>query len=230
MLDLALAQHVPMPEKSEFIQIAVRLNEPNEYGLTNPGEAEVLFIMEDQLSNHMAESLGGLYVARNTTDGQRIFYFYCNSSFDYESIVAEVMSGFPDHNYGCKAALDPDWAFYSQFLYPSRLEYQSILNRRVLDKMGQEGDPLTRAREIEHFMYFNTDGDRQGFLGMIGEDNFKIVSQRYSSERDEMAFSLVISRVERVDTSSIDEVVFYLIQLVEMFNGEYDGWGTGLMK
>ena len=229
MLDLALAPHAPISEKPELIQVTVSLNDPNEFGLTNPGEAEILYVMEDRLSEHISLNLGGLYVARNTSDRKRIFYFYCQSSAGYQGVVEEVMDSFSGHSYSCISSSDPEWTFYQQFLYPSPSEYQSILNRRVIEKLEQHGDNLSQAREVEHFLYFPDESSRSRFISQIHHHRFTICSQGFRQESEAHPYSLMISRVDRVDPASIDDVVLQLMRLAESCDGQYDGWGTGIV-
>lgn len=229
MLNLALFQVAPIIEKSEFIQVTVNLNEPNEHGLTTQGEAEILYVIEDQLADHLAETLGGLYVGRSTGNKQRIFYFYCNASIGYPAIIEEVMEGFGNHSYICAAMTDVEWAFYKQFLYPSPSEYQSILNRRVIENLEIYGDRLTKAREIEHFLYFPTEYYRSIFIGKIQLDKFNIVSLNHDETRNDFPYSLVISRVDRIDNHAIDELVLHLVNLSQECEGNYDGWGTAVI-
>lgn len=229
MLDLALGSHLPIAGKTELIQVTVQLNDPNEFGLTNPGEAEILYVMEDRLSEHLALSLGGLYVARNTCNRNRIFYFYCQSSIGYEGVIEEVMDSFSGHSYTCTADSDPQWEFYEQFLYPSPLEYQSILNRRVIEKLEQHGDNLSQAREVEHFLYFPNEVSRRKFIDHIHTQRFTICSTGIRQDSQDLPYSLMISREDRVDPSSIDDVVLQLMHLAKTYNGLYDGWGTGIV-
>ncbi|MDX2249724.1 MAG: DUF695 domain-containing protein [Bacteroidia bacterium] len=228
MLDLALIHTIPVAEKTEFIQVMIDLNFPNEHGLTNPAEAEILYIMEDHLAEHISATLGGIYAGRNTTGGQRIFYFYCNSSIDYRRIVDEAFEGFSTHAYTCKAQKDPDWSFYSQFLYPSPLEYQSILNRRVIDSLKKEGDDLSLPRDIEHYLYFPTRELREAFEEKAIAENFQVISRSYDPDDTENPFGLVIVREDKIDPQTMDEIVMLLVLKAAEEKGEYDGWGTGL--
>ncbi|MEZ4772509.1 MAG: DUF695 domain-containing protein [Bacteroidia bacterium] len=228
MLDLALIHTAPLSGKNEFLQVAINLNFPNEHGLTNPAEAEILYLMEDQLAEHIAATLGGIYAGRNTTGGQRIFYFYCNSSIDYERIVDEALEGFSTHTYSSRAQKDSDWSFYLQFLYPSQLEYQSILNRRVIDNLKKEGDDLSDPREIEHYLYFPTRELREAFEEKAESENFRIISRNYDSGETENPYGLVIAREDKIDPQIMDEIVMFLVLKSAEEKGEYDGWGTGL--
>ncbi|MEM7372032.1 MAG: DUF695 domain-containing protein [Bacteroidota bacterium] len=229
MLDLALSPHIPILGKTELVQVTVKLNDPNEFGLTNPGEAEILYVMEDRLSEHMSVNLGGLYVARNTSRSHRIFYFYCQSSIDFDGVIEEVMESFSGHQYTSSSNTDPKWNFYREFLYPSSQEYQSILNRRVIEKLEQHGDNLSQAREVEHFLYFPDEPSRTRFISQIHHQRFTICSQGVRHDSSGLPYSLMISRVDRVDPASIDDVVLQLMRLAESCAGEYDGWGTGIV-
>ncbi|MEZ4827797.1 MAG: DUF695 domain-containing protein [Bacteroidia bacterium] len=228
MLDLALIHAAPVSENTEFLQIIITLNSPNEHGLTSPAEAEILYIMEDRLAEQISLNLGGIYAGRNTTDGQRIFYFYCQSSYDYERIVDEAMEGFSNHQYHVRAQKDPDWDFYCQFLYPSQLEYQSILNRRVIDNLKKHGDDLSVPRDIEHYLYFPTQALREAFEEKAIAENFRVISRNFDAGEGENPYGLVIAREDAIDTQVMDEIVMFLVLKAAEEKGEYDGWGTGL--
>ena len=70
------------------------------------------------------------------------------------------MEGYSGHTYHATTNQDPYWDFYREFLYPGPVEYQSILNRRVIEKLEQHGDDLSQAREIEHFLFLKFFGNK----------------------------------------------------------------------
>ncbi|MEM6346618.1 MAG: DUF695 domain-containing protein [Bacteroidota bacterium] len=228
MVDLALNSASPIADQAEFIQIAVQLNQPNQHGLTTPAEAETLYVMEDRLAEHMSHNLNGVYAGRNTHDSKRIFYYYCASAVDHEGVVEEVMGEFADHQYTLENFADPDWAFFKQFLYPSQVEYQSILNRRVIEKLKENGVSVAETQEVEHFLYFYSETAREMFLERIQNDNFRVIGKGFTEGSGRPPYSLVLVREDKVDTQTIDAVVLYLIQAAELCQGEYDGWGTAV--
>ncbi|MCB0851847.1 MAG: DUF695 domain-containing protein [Bacteroidetes bacterium] len=226
MLNLALIQQAPMDGKADFVQISVNLKQPNEYGLSSQGEAEILYVIEDQLAEHLDHSLRGVYAGRSTTNNQRVFYFYCDSSIDYKNIVDEVMEGFSDYECSSLAQKDPEWTFYSQFLYPSKIEYQSILNRRVLENLTRYGDTLQQEREVEHFIYFPGAEEREHFVNKVKPEGFEVVDLNFDHSQAGFPFGLVISRKDKVDAKSVEETVLFLVLLATECKGEYDGWET----
>lgn len=228
MVDLALIHHAPMEDRPELVQVNIHLNQPNRFGLTRASEAEALYILEDHLSNHLAVNLGGVYVARNTTSGQRIFYFYCRSSIDYRNVIAEVMSQFDHYQWSCHAYTDTDWDFFRTSLYPSSYGLQSILNRRLMDKLQQEGDDLSLAREVEHFVYFPSQRSREQFLTQALQEGYSIVEVSDPQADAPLPFGAVISRIEQLEQGKMDDAVAWLLQTAEILEGLYDGWGTGV--
>lgn len=228
MVDLALVHHAPMEDRPELVQVNLHLNQPNQYGLTRTQEAEKLYILEDSLAEHLAVNLGAVYVARTTTAGQRIFYFYCRASIDYRNIIAEILSQFEDYHWSCHAYTDAEWAHFRDVLYPTNYGLQSILNRRLMDKLKQEGDDLTKAREVEHFVYFPNIRKREAFLARALEEGFSIVELSDPQSDAPLPYGAVISRVERLDESGMDDIVAWLLETAEALEGLYDGWGTGV--
>ena len=228
MLDISLGAIAPVADKPYLLEIPVWLNDPNEFGLTQPAEAETLYVLEDRLAEHLAPTLGALYAARSTTHGQRIFYFYCATRIDYANIVAEVMEGFPGHRYAARLQADPAWQVYQQALFPNELEMQSILNRRGLEQLAAQGADLSQARKIEHFLYFPSERAREQFLHRIIPERFIAVSQD-ARDRTTQPFSLVIMREERLDRPELDRLVRYLVEVAAACDGTYDGWRAGVV-
>lgn len=227
MLDLALEPYLPFADKPNLIQVAVMLNQPNEQGMTSEGEAEILFILEDRLAEQMAEALNGVYVARNTSDGRRTFYYYCASMVDYEGVVQEVMEGFAFH-YRTIGFNDAAWAMYEQFLFPTPVEYQSILNRRVVDELVRQGDNLSEAREITHFLAFETEADRSQYIDWAVKLGFSIVETSTDSHGEGPHFALTMVRRDPVEHESIDSLITQLMEEALALEGQYLRWEVGI--
>lgn len=223
MLDLALAKHLPLEEKPYLIQIAVSIQSPDVHGLTLTSEAEVLFIMEDRLAEHFSESLRGIYVARNTSNGKRTFYFYCESSVDYVGVAAEVMEGF-SYEYELQRTTDPGWTFYQQFLYPTPQEYQSILNRKVVDQLIAQGDDPFIERQVAHKAFFRDMEEAQTCVKALEKEGFN--TAKVQEKSGSTLVELVFLREDPVDMEHIDKLVQRLSRLVKDHEGEYQGWNT----
>ncbi len=130
MVDLGLKNYAPIPDRGFLVQVEIILQEADQNGLTRPSEAEVLFVLEDYLSRHLAETVNGIYAGRITGKGKRSFYFYCQTSVDIHNIIAEVTCDFEEYQAVTSVRKDAGWQFYQQELYPNPGEYYVILQRR----------------------------------------------------------------------------------------------------
>jgi uncharacterized protein (TIGR01619 family) len=223
MLDLALEPHLPLSQKPYLIQVGVELQHPDLHGMTTSREAEVLFIMEDRLADHLAEELGGIYVARNTSSNKRTFYYYCASMSGYKDVVNEVMEGF-SYAYESQGTADPGWTFYQQFLFPTPQEYRSILNRKVIDKLLAQGDDPQIEREVAHKISFSSISKAENFLEYIQGEGYKL--GKLEASRANSGYEVVITAVHSVDLDTMDSIVLKLEQKGQQFGGQYLGWNT----
>ncbi|MEO0896317.1 MAG: DUF695 domain-containing protein [Bacteroidota bacterium] len=223
MLDLALVNHLPIENKPFLVQVAVDLQSPDSHGLTTQSEAEVLFILEDQLSDVLGEELDALYVARNTSAGKRTFYFYTASTTAYRGILAEIMDGFT-FSFTSQATSDPGWTFYKEFLFPTQQEYRSIVNRKVVDQLIAQGDNPEIPREVAHKCQFPAMHMAERFLRHAGKANFEIAQLRERSGSTQV--EVVLTRKDAVYLERIDEVVQSIVKMMNPFKGVYQGWNT----
>jgi len=229
-VDLGLIKIAPIADKPNVAWISIKMNNPREDGLSSQEESEMLFEIEDILVEKITSKHNSIYVGRLTSDGNRDLYFYFGDTALYDKTISDVMVRFPKYQYNFGVKEDKEWGGYSNFLYPSPQQYQSITNRRVIDLLEREGDSLTKEREVFHWIYFKTEKDREKYLDKIKNDNFSVVQMINDKSWGEYYCCLVIKRVDKVDFSSVDEYVIYLWRLANETNGNYDGWETSVEK
>lgn len=101
-------------------------------------------------------------------------------------------------------------------------------NQKVVNALLNEGDKLTKSREVFHWIYFKTEEDRKDFLKEVISKKFELVK---SNKIDgEFPYQLQIKRIDKVDKKSVDEYVIYLWGEALKNNGDYDGWETSVEK
>lgn len=230
MVDLGLISIAPIPDHETIVWVSVKMNQPKENGLSTSGKIEILGQIEDSLVTKLNKKHNCTFVGRATTDGNRDFYFYFGNTTLYDKSISEAMVQFPKYTYDFGTKADKDWKSYFDFLYPLPKQLQSIQNRRVIEQLEKGGDKLTKAREVDHWIYFKTEADRETFLQKISTENFSIVDKDFDKELDEAPFGLHIKRVDKVDQESVDQYVIHLWQLASESNGDYDGWETSIEK
>lgn len=229
-VDLGLHKVAPMVDKPNVVWVSIKMNNPREDGLSSQEESELLNKIEDALVDKITSKHNSIYVGRLTSAGDRDLYFYFGDTTLYDKTISEVMGTYPKYKFDFGKKEDKEWSGYFDFLYPTPEQFQSIQNRRVIEQLEKGGDKLIKAREVDHWIYFKTEKDRETFVQKISNDGFSIVDKDYDNKLDEMLYKLHIKRVDKVDYNSVDEYVLYLWKLANETNGDYDGWETSIEK
>jgi uncharacterized protein (TIGR01619 family) len=229
-VDLGFHNVAPMQDKQNVAWVSIKLKSPREDGLTTADESVLLGQIEDKVVEKVSSALNAVYVGRLTSDGHRDFYFYISDTSLFGKLVKEAMTGYDQYQYEFGAKPDMGWEGYLGFLYPNPQQFQTILNRRVVDQLEKGGDKLTKAREVSHWIYFKTEADRNSFLQKVRKDGFSLLSSSYDQKLTAFPYKLVITRVDKVDWQSVNEYVIPLWRLASESNGDYDGWETEIIK
>jgi uncharacterized protein (TIGR01619 family) len=229
-VDLGLKQIAAQNDKPNLVWVSLKMNNPKPDGLSSEEEFDRLSAIEDRLQEFLSNKHKTLYAGRLTTNGYRNYYFYLGDPILHDKTISEALVAYPDYSYDFGMNEDENWKTYFEFLYPDPRQYQSIQNRKVVDNLEKGGDPLTKARPVDHWIYFKTENDRNTFLSKIKDLNFSIVDQRKINSRDGHPYSLQISRIDLVDYNSVDDYTLLLWELATESDGDYDGWETSIEK
>lgn len=229
-VDLGLIKVAPLIEKPNLVWVSVNMNNPREDGLSSNEEFDTLSSIEDRLQEFILSKHNATYAGRLTTDGRRDFYFYMGDTTLYDKTISESMIAFPKYTFDFGIKEDKQWEQYLNFIYPNPRQFQSIQNRRVVDNLEKNGDPLTKARRVDHWIYFKTESDRTNFVKTIEPLKFEIVSGDEKTSFGDFPYKLHISRIDKVDLDSVDDYVLDLWEFANECNGDYDGWETSVEK
>jgi hypothetical protein len=223
-VDLGIAKDAPIARFPTLAYLRVRMQTPRSDGLSSQEEYETLVALEDSVSKAIELSGHSIYVGRNTSGGNRDFYFYtCDSSI--EAVLRKGMTNWPEYELQIGTRPDAEWSVYWSFLYPSGEDFQRIKNREVIDQLLKHGDLIEEPRKIDHLAIFKTQDGRDGFVQYLRANGFDILpTEGVSDEKFEVAF-------DRTDQpAQIDEVTIPLYRAALQQNGEYDGWGCTVVK
>lgn len=229
-VDLGLSKIAPVNYKPNLVWISLKMNNPREDGLSSSEEFDTLSSIEDRLQEFILKNHSAIYAGRLTSNNNRDFYFYFGDTTLYDKTISEAMVAFPSYIYDFGIKEDPEWSSYTDFIYPNPRQFQSIQNRRVVDNLEKNGDPLTKARQVDHWIYFKTDNDRSEFLKKIEPLKFNIISGNEKTSFGDFPYKLHIARVDNVDLDSVDDYVLDLWEFANECNGDYDGWETSVEK
>lgn len=213
------------------LHLQILYKNADDNGFPTREEGEYVYSIEDAVEE-IVEQHGDMLAGVVKCDERvRIFAYTKNELGYYDEISAVMSKNFPGYAYTLAIVDDPDWELYFQALYPDRYEYQSIMNMRLIENIESHGDSMV-PRVLEHCLCFTTEENGEAFLAKVMEDSFiKLSSEDRSNNEDidkEYPYVLVIGREDAFE--NIDEIVWYLMDLAEEFDGEYSGWGCHVVK
>ena len=223
-LDLGLARDAPLESQPYMSYVRIFMLQPRPDGLSSNEEFDALVSVEDSLSEVVAGSDNTTYAGRNTSGGNRDFYFYTADPEVFARSVETAMAGYPRYQFEVGARLDPEWEVYFGFLYPSPDDLQRILNRQVVENLVAHGDNPSEPRPIDHFAYLPNATAAANLRDYLGAQDFSI--DEPSIEGGTVALSF--QRPDRPD--SIDDVVVPIARRIQELGGEYDGWGCEVVN
>ena len=213
------------------LHLQILYKNANDSGFPTREEGEYVYSIEDAVEEIVKQHGDMLAGVVKCDERVRIFAYTKNELGYYDEISAVMSKNFPDYAYTLAVVDDPDWELYFQALYPDRYEYQSIMNMRLIEDIKSDGDSMV-PRVLEHCLHFKIEENGEAFLAKVMEDGFiKLSSENLTDNEDidkEYPYLLVIGRED--DFENIDGIVWYLMDLAEEFDGEYDGWGCSVVK
>ena len=224
-INLGLHKHIPIIEKPNLSWIAIKLNNPNNNGLTTDEESKILFEIEDEILEKI-NNTNSIYIGRLTSDGFRDFYFYSNDVKEFHNDAQKIANKYINYEFSIDSKGDKNWSGYLD-IYPNEMDFQSISNRDVLENLEKNGDNLSKTREVFHWIYFKNENDRKKYIDIVKKENFEVVNENYH-KKEKLPFSVQIKRIDKVGYGDIDEYTLYLWKLAKENNGDYDGWETSV--
>lgn len=208
------------------LQLQVLMKQSDANGFPTMEEGETLCQVEDAVVD-IIEKHGDIPAGVVKCDERMHIFAYAKNESGYADEISEMMAfNFPDYAYTFAAFEDQDWKMYFKALYPDLYEYQSIVNNRLIAQIQRAGDTMA-PRVLEHSVLFKSKEKGEAFLAKVMEDGFqKLESESYEGSEAinaEYLYQLVVGRKD--DFENIDEIVWYLMDAAEEFDGDYDGWG-----
>ena len=213
------------------LHLQILYKNADDNGFPTREEGEYVYSIEDAVVE-IIEQHGDILAGVVKCDERVRIVSYAKNELGYYDEISEMMAeNFPEYAYTLAVVEDEDWELYFQALYPDKYEYQSIMNMRLIENIKSDGDSMV-PRVLEHCLLFKTEENGEAFLAKVMEDGFiKLSSEDLSNNEDidkEYPYVLVIGREDAFE--NIDEIVWYLMDLAEEFDGEYSGWGCHIVK
>lgn len=90
-VNLSLAKMAPISGKPHMSYISIRMRQPREDGLSSQEEFQALGDLEDLIVEAATENADPIYVGRDTTGGDRDFFFYTSDPVRFVDTVTTKM-------------------------------------------------------------------------------------------------------------------------------------------
>lgn len=231
VVDLGLRKAAPMADKSMATLIRTKLLRPQSNGLPGAGESANLDSLEERLVERLERDRGYVYAGRYTHRGIRTFHFFTADTSGQASALHAAFAGFPEYAWLARSVVDSAWSNYLDALYPPPRELELIRDRRLVDRLQRQGDPLARPRPVEHYLRFPSKTSRMEFLRQPGMEAFTVAEMpEADSTRKDMPYLLHLRRADIPDMGFIDRVVMPLRDKASRMRGRYEGWETYLVQ
>ena len=229
--NLALREFEFTANYPKRLELQILYKNADDNGFPSREEGEYVYSIEDAVVE-IIEQHGDMLAGVVRCDERVRIVSYAKNELGYYDEISEMMSEkFPYYAYTLAVVEDEDWDMYFHALYPDRYEYQSIMNMRLIENIKSDGDSMV-PRVLEHCLLFKTEENGEAFLAKVMEDGFiKLSLENLSNNEDidkEYPYVLVIGREDAFE--NIDEIVWYLMDVAEEFDGEYSGWGCHIVK
>lgn len=226
VLDMGVAPHVPVRSHPLRLQVRVRLLRPLDNGLQAASELEAMGEVEDTVSGRVSTTLDGIYVGRFTCDGCTTYVFYLPAAqAGRTEELAPIIGDLGSYEWEWMTEDDPGWDHFTGFLYPDRLSFEAMANRKLLANLEAKGDRLEVPREIDHRAYFLSPEHAATAAAELRGLGYR-TDEAKLLEDPERRWALDFHRVDSLANERPDEFCAEILNVVLPREGTYDGWGT----
>ncbi len=162
------------------------------------------------------------YAGGRVVDGWSELYFY---SYDSKRLDATVKNILTPSNYIYESHIvrDTKWDFYETQLFPTELELAHIQSAKIIFLLQEEDDDLSIARDVEHYVSFQTPTQKNRFLNTLELDGFSFKDDIASGEFEH---GIALVKNHSLTENIVERIVEELFVEVKENHGFYEGWST----
>ncbi|MCD9025445.1 DUF695 domain-containing protein [Cohnella silvisoli] len=188
---------------------------------------ELLGTVEDEIESHLTEL--DYVVGAITYADSKSFYYYTKHKDSLFNMLNKALSKYKKLKCVISIGEDPNWEFYLKTLYPDDFEKQRKIDREVVEQLKANNDDLHIPREINHWVYFLENKNREDFKRNLDSNFYKIVEEGTLQE-SEYPYRLIISHTSTVEFETINKITTELLKKTIEADGNYDGWESPVIE
>lgn len=214
----------------KLLTLHITIKQKMDNGLPEQDEFVYLHKIEDESDEFLYNLNNNIKIGKVSSDGCVMFYYY--GDFDVNEIEFFVEKMIKKYDYELKFSVKECDVkeFYWNFLYPSEIEWQLVVNNRLLMQLSKSGDSLISPRRVDHLIKFKDENKYQEFALWARKNGYHVEERReIGSDDDEEGgyeYSALLSHEINLIGDSIDNITLFLYQKAKEYEGDYDGWGS----
>ncbi len=218
----------PSAQKSELpfrAHIRLELNHPTDDGLcTKEEEALLLAVQEEILATLSPEN--HCFVASVTHRNARTLVVYLRDEPDENAEINKVMEKVETHASKVMWESDPEWAEYTDHLFPSENFLHQIKDRRLLKEFDRRGDDCSEIHNIEPRFMMKSKEAAEALSSSLAESGFAVKEINKLEGDDSFSWCLIASAQSPLALAVLDEFRPIWIELATKADAKFDGWSA----
>jgi len=227
-LDMGLATVAPVAGFDQYLTISIPMLEPLVNGFPNEKELGLFWEMERFIVKQMEGTVDAIYAGRTTTQGKKHLIFFLYDPSKVAAIMAKVSQKYNTYAIQSRLERDPEWDIYFDLLYPNLAETNSLLNRRMVNRLLRQGDDLTQVRWVDHWIYFKTAEGRAAFMKTVEGQGFEVEPLATKSGEHHYPYLVRTRKQHSVDLKTVNTITATIRTWATTYGGDYDGWETAV--
>lgn len=190
--------------------VFIKLKSPQANGLADEDEEDFLYECKDRLALKLEEKEKAVYVGSKITDGWFEIYFYLEDPKGVENKTKDLIGAF-GYKYESNSVKDKKWNLYEVTLTPSAKQLHHIQSRQIIEELLEEDDNLTKPREVEHYILFQTASLREKFLEAFdtltpNEALSFTCKGDFEREEEEYSYGVALGVVQTLEQEKMDTI------------------------
>jgi Family of unknown function (DUF695)/Regulator of ribonuclease activity B len=230
VVNMSLVSKAPLKPFSYLLKTGVKLLHCKLDGLPEHEEFDMLYKIADEQKAIIDATTKNKAAGTFSYQCERTDYYYITDTGNIRKLLeAAYQKKFANYSYSIIIKPDENWDAYLKFLYPNEETLAYMGDEKVIRGLQDAGDDLSKPRQVDHWLYFKTEADRNLFTSYAIKEKYKIESKEFVKDAA-LKYQLQISRIDKVDIASINPVTTALTKKAKELNGTYDGWETFVIK
>lgn len=223
-VDLGIMQNAPIQGATTLVKVSMQTRG----FFSKKLNFELIGTAEDEIDSQLTQY--DFVVGAITYADSKSFFMYTMQEKMLVNVLNKILSRYKKLKCEISVADDPEWGFYLNNLFPDAFEKQSMLDRKVVERLKANNDDLQIPREISHWLYFVDNKSREDFKRNLNSNDYSLVEEKTLQDDSEFPFQLIISHTSPVEFESINQITTGLLNKAIEVGGNYDGWESPVIE